>query len=168
MIIASFFLLAMNYSHSGWYDEEKKPKTIHVCVDSNGTKHFSDFGCPVEKDKIKEDYYIREIKKDTVGFEKIDIQREREARKERERDARESKYSSFRSTISSGCDNSDYLNSTPASIRFANDNPIGTSCYRAVQKVRKLGNDPEYDCKASIRRAWSQAVDYATSLGCTL
>jgi len=69
---------------------------------------------------------------------------------------------------STKCDNSEYITNTPYKSRWANDNPKGSSCYDAVQNVRKLGNDPEYDCNASTRREWSQAVDFATSLGCTL
>ena len=67
----------------------------------------------------------------------------------------------------SRCNNSDYINNTPEHIRWANENtdPV---CKRAVDKVRNLGNDPEYECNASIREQWAEAVKYANSLGCTL
>lgn len=71
-------------------------------------------------------------------------------------------------TSRTGCDNSEYLQTTPEEYRWSNDNPPGTACYRAVQKVRELDNNPNFDCDASIRQRWSQAVDYARRLGCTL
>lgn len=48
------------------------------------------------------------------------------------------------------CDNSEYLRTVPREIRWANDNPPGSECYRAVKAVRKLENDPRFDCDVSV------------------
>lgn len=140
----------MNNSHGGWYGDEKKPKTIHVCVDNNGTKHFSDFGCPVANDKIKEDYYIREITKDAVGFEKIDIQRERE---ERDRKIREREYKSDYSTMNNSYRNTDSISNSYSNHRTAIESMKRTektcgrferhstsSIIRGVNQLMKTGN----------------------------
>ena len=70
--------------------------------------------------------------------------------------------------VAAECDNSEYVNSLSYELRWANDNPKGSACYDAVQKVRVLGNDPQFDCSASIRKQWNREVDNATQQGCKL
>ncbi|WP_420789076.1 DUF4124 domain-containing protein [Shewanella algae] len=53
-----------------------------------------------------------------------------------------------------------------AEIRFYNPNPFGTLCHQLVDKVRKIENDPMFNCDQSIINAWKKALHVAEANGC--
>ena len=137
---------------------------LYRCPTSDGSVVFTDLPCIDGERRINDGW--------------VNVQEEaRRKREEEEAKAQARRYApqpqTTRSSTTSqtsriGCDNSEYLRTTPEEYRWSNDNPPGTACYRAVQDVRKLDNNPDFDCDASIRQRWSQAVEYARRLGCTL
>ena len=69
-------------------------------------------------------------------------------------------------TVESSCIDDHF--DAPYSIRWANENPSGSECYRLVQEVRELGNNKNFNCDDSVRSQWEHAFNQAERRGCKL
>jgi hypothetical protein len=69
-------------------------------------------------------------------------------------------------TVESSCIDDHF--DAPYSIRWANENPSGSECYRLVQEVRELGNNKNFNCDDSVRSQWEHAFKQADRRGCKL